>query len=145
MNGDGFKLYYRLGEKQYCITQSDESLRVTSCVKQKSEGEWEKHLVIENISGKDIYLEEAVLWEVNQAEDLAVGEAPFEVYRSGRHKNDMPGTFTLGIGDERAGDVLGTMTESGDKAEADYGVRSVISDHLTILKGRENFLLMYFR
>ncbi len=144
MNGDGFKLYYRSEEKLYCIMQSDASLRVTSCVKQKSEGEWEKHLVIENISGKDIYLEEAVLWEVNRAEDLAVGEAPYEVYRSGRHKNDMPGTFTLGIGDERAGDVLGTMTESGDKAEADFGVRSVISDHLTILKGSDCSLLVEF-
>lgn len=137
-------LCYMLDGVEYIIHESDDNVKLTACVS----GDWEKEqeifLKIENCSGADVFLKYATLWEVSKEAELCVGDAPFEVYRSGRHKNDMPGTFTLGVPDERMKDVLGAMTESGDKKDAGEGIRKVVSDHLTVIQGSTKSLVVEF-
>lgn len=135
---------YIMNGIQHIIHQSDNNVRMTPSIKKLSEDELEIALQIENCSEREIFLKSAVLWEALNEKDLCVGEAPYEVYRSGRHKNDMPGTFTIGKNDARIKDVLGAMSESGDKKDADNEVRKVISDHLTVIKGSEKSLLVEF-
>ena len=136
-----FSVAYEMEQGAYIAKQTDANIKVLPKVVQKSENQWELSLIIENCSGKELFLKHAILWEEASKESLHIGEQPYTVFRSGRHKNDMPGTFTLGVKDERMQDVLGAMTESGDKAEAGEG-RKVISDHLTVLQGREKSLVI---
>lgn len=143
-NPQPFSLCYTLNGTEYIIHQSDENIKLTPIVSALSDSEKEIRLNIENCSGEEIALKYAVLWETDKCDELLVGEAPYEVYRSGRHKNDMPGTFTMGVKDARVGDVLGSMSESGDKTEADNSVRKVVSDHLTIIKGSQKSLIIEF-
>ena len=141
---NNFSVCYIINETQYVINQSDENVKLTPFITGTAENELEVSLNIENCSNQDIYLKYVVLWQADKAADLRVGEAPFEVYRSGRHKNDMPGTFTMGVNDSRLGDVLGAMSESGDKTDAGNEVRNVVSDHLTVIKGSERSLVVGF-
>ncbi len=137
-----FLVCYEVNGTEYLAEQSDHNIHIVSKVVQCRENEWETGLLIENLTEQDIWLKYAVLWECRDLAELQLGEAPYEVYRSGRHKNDMPGTFTLGVLDERMKDVLGSMTESGDKAEAGGAIGSVVSDHLTVIKGSRQSLLL---
>ncbi len=143
MTSHNFSVSYVQNGKRHHICQSDENLKLTPVNNRISEAEQTIGLVIENCSGADLPLETAVLWSADK-EALDIGCGPFEVYRSGRHKNDMPGTFTTGVKDERMSDLLGAMSESGDKTEAGGGSRELISDHLTILKGSKGSLLLSF-
>ena len=135
---------YALNGVEHIIHESDENVKVLPCVSGEWEHEKEISLKIENCSGQEVFLKYATLWEVSGVAELCVGEAPFEVYRSGRHKNDMPGTFTLGVADERMKDVLGAMTESGDKTDAGAGIRKIVSDHMTVIQGSAKSLLVEF-
>lgn len=137
-------LYYVLDEKEHVINGSDEHVKITPEYFSEKKGEQVQQLRIENISGKNIFLKAATLWSVVSEEALDIGRGLCRVYRSGRHKNDMPGTFTLGVEDDAMKDVLGAMTESGDKAEAGEDTRKIISDHLTIFQGSERSLLVEF-
>lgn len=131
-------LCYVLGDKEYIIQTSDENIELTE--KDASE----KSILIKNRSGQDVYVKYAVIWKATSVEELAIGEGPYRVYRSGRHKNDMPGVFTLGVRDESLEDVLGAMTESGDKTNAEDNHYRVISDHLTIIQGRERSIVVEY-
>ena len=139
-----FSVCYILNEKEYIIHNSDDNISFIPQLIQLSAGDREIGLTLKNTSDGDIFLKYAVLWEAGQEADLAVGEGPYEIYRSGRHKNDMPGTFRTGVDDERLRDVLGAMTESGDKQDADGQSRSIVSDHLTVIQGSEKSLLVEF-
>ncbi len=141
---NSFSVCYVLDGIEHIINQSDENIIISPLVAGLSEDEQEIVLNIENCSERELYLKYATLWETDKVENLKIGEAPYEVYRSGRHKNDMPGTFTLGQPDERMKDVLGSMSESGDKTEGAAGVRKIVSDHLTVIKGSEKSLLVEF-
>lgn len=138
---------YEINGTEYKIQESDENIRLIPSVTETTDNTFEEQeigLSIVNCSAQDIFLKYAILWTAASVEELQLGAAPYRVYRSGRHKNDMPGTFTLGVQDERLGDVLGAMTESGDKASAGQGARRVVSDHLTILQGSDKCLLITF-
>lgn len=137
-------LCYVLGGVEYQICEPDENLKWRSVLVEEREMEQEFFVEIENCSKQEVFLKYAVLWEASKEADLGVGEGQIEVFRSGRHKNDMPGTFTLGVCDERMKAVLGAMTESGDKSEAKDEARKVVSDHLTVLKGGEKSLVIEF-
>ena len=137
-------LCYMLNGVEYIIHESDDNMKLTAHILGEREKEQEIFLRIENGSCQDVFLKYAILWEESDTADLCVGEAPFEVYRSGRHKNDMPGTFTMGVFDERMKDVLGAMTESGDKTDAGKGIRKVVSDHLTVIQGSSKSLVVEF-
>jgi len=140
---NNFSVCYVLGEKENTVTQSDGVLQIVPKENSVRKGR-EITLQIKNCTDKRLMLKYAVLWEGREPEQFDIGEGPYEVYRSGRHKNDMPGTFTLGIADERMFDVLGAMTESGDKLEGEAEDRTVVSDHLTVIKGKKQSLLIMF-
>ena len=112
-------LSYILNGVEHTIYEPDENLRWKKKVLLDKADEQEYFLEIENCSGAELFLKHAILWEVSGQADLRVGAGPLEVYRSGRHKNDMPGTFTMGNCDERMKAVLGAMTEAGDKTDAE--------------------------
>lgn len=137
-------LCYILNGVEHISCEPDENLKWVKRVLLDKDDEQEYFLEIENCSGSELFLKHAILWEVSAQEELHVGAGPLEVYRSGRHKNDMPGTFTMGSFDERMKAVLGAMTENGDKAEAGEEIRKVISDHLTVLQGSTRSLLVEF-
>ncbi len=141
---NNFSVCYIMNGIQHIIQQSDKNVKITPFVTGQSENEQEIMLNIENCSDHEIYLKYAILWETNKVDDLEIGQTPYEVYRSGRHKNDMPGTFTLGHSDERMKDVLGSMSESGDKTDGEAGARKIISDHLTVIKGSDRSLVIEF-
>lgn len=140
----GIALYYILDGREYRIQETDENVKVQVHIEQGDGGVQERRISLENCSGKELFLKYAVLWSADSQKELGLGQGKCRVYRSGRHKNDMPGTFTLGTFDESMGDVLGSMTESGDKAEAGEGSRRIISDHLTIFQGEEKSLCVEF-
>lgn len=140
----GITLCYILDGREYRIQETDENVKVQVHIVQGDGGAQERWISLENCSGREIFLKHAVLWSADSQQELGIGEGNCRVYRSGRHKNDMPGTFALGTFDESMGDVLGSMTESGDKAEAGEGSRRIISDHLTIFQGEEKSLCVEF-
>lgn len=141
---NSFSVCYMMNDAEYTIYESDKNIKIMPVFSGEVKEGINLALIIENCSKQDIFLKYATLWSVDCEGELLVGEAPFEVYRSGRHKNDMPGTFTMGKNDERLGDVLGVMSESGDKTDANVQVRKVISDHLTVIKGSEKSLVIEF-
>lgn len=104
----------------------------------------EYNAVITNNSDKTIELKDAVLLEIEDLSQFDLGEGPYSFYRSGRHKNDMPGVFTFGKKDERFLDVASVMAESGDMMDGDGSVSCVVSDHLSIIKGSEKALVVSF-
>lgn len=137
-------LCYLLDGVEKVISESDENVKFIPAASGMVGQEQEFYAEIQNCAERDIFLKHVTLWQADELSDLAVGGTSPEVYRSGRHKNDMPGTFTMGVCDERMKDVLGSMSESGDKTEADKIVRKVVSDHLTIFQGSEKSLLVEF-
>lgn len=135
---------YVMDGREYATSQSDEQIKLKAMITEAATGEIEITLLITNCSEQEILLKRATLWSADNTEQLQIDKAPFRVYRSGRHKNDMPGTFTLGVKDACMEDVLGAMTESGDKEAATLGTRRIVSDHLTIIKGSGRSLLIEF-
>lgn len=139
-----YSISYVKNGMHHLICQSDETLKLTPVIRQISETEQTITLHIKNCSGQEVYLKTATLWSASGEEALSIGRGPFDVYRSGRHKNDMPGTFTTGVKDERMTDLLGAMSESGDKTEGRVGMRRLLSDHLTVIKGDGKSLVISF-
>jgi len=104
---------------------------------------WEYHALITNTGDQTVMLRSACLLEIRSLSALGVGAEPYRIYRSGRHKNDMPGVFETGCRDERLKDVSSVMAESGDGMQAQEGCR-VVSDHLTLIQGSEACLSVAF-
>ena len=101
------------------------------------------YFTVENISGKDAYLGRVDMFQASSLEELGLDKEACYCYRSGRHKNDMPGVFTFGKMDDSMKDAMSGMTESGDKAEP--VVEGMInSDHLTILGNDGNYVVIAF-
>lgn len=101
------------------------------------------YFTIENISGKDAYLGRVDMFEASSLTELGLDENDCVCFRSGRHKNDMPGVFTFGKLDDAMKDAMSGMTESGDKAEETAG-GMINSDHLTILGKEGNYVVIAF-
>ncbi|MBQ8597245.1 MAG: alpha-galactosidase [Lachnospiraceae bacterium] len=139
-----FSVCYVSDGTEYVIRRSDENIAIIPEVCKNHKKEQDIMLKIRNTSPRQVFLKYVTLWQADDERELHVGDGPIHVYRSGRHKNDMPGTFTLGVADERMKDVLGAMSETGDKTEAGRGVRKLVSDHLTIFTGNERSLLVEF-
>ncbi|MCR5295054.1 MAG: alpha-galactosidase [Lachnospiraceae bacterium] len=94
----------------------------------------EYHALVTNLSDRVQVLGKVTLFETDDLAACGIGAGPYDVFRSGRHKNDMPGIFTIGCRDERLSDVASVMSESGEGQEAGDSCL-VVSDHLTIIKG----------
>ena len=118
-------------------------LRVEKIVVQKTDVREEYYFTIHNDSDQDVFLDKFDMLEITSLEQLGLSDKECRCYRSGRHKNDMPSTFTFGQLDDSMKDAMGGMTESGDKAEADVaGV--IVSDHLTVLGTEGNYVIIAF-
>lgn len=59
-----------------------------------------------NDGNTDILLDQFVLFETDDLQDLGVDSAHCKMYRSGRHKNDMPSVFALGRMSEAMKDAM---------------------------------------
>lgn len=103
----------------------------------------EFRLKLTNATEQDQWLSEVCLYEADSLEQLGIGGA-CRLFRSGRHKNDMPSVCTLGVLDDSMRDAMGAMTETGDKAEAGSGQHSIVSDHLTILGNENGYTVIAF-
>ena len=141
---NNFSVCYILNGIEHLITESDENIEILSNVSTTSNTEKDLSFCIKNISSNQIFIKYVTLWQAETIEQLQIGKGPVHVYRSGRQKNDMPGTFTLGVPDERMTDVLGAMSETGEKTDANLVIKKLISDHLTIFTGSDCSLLIEF-
>lgn len=105
---------------------------------ERSGGDFEEyHFELTNEGQTDIYLKRMELFMCDDLGSKGLSSGQYSVFRSGRHKNDMPGVFITGEVDERLLDVASEMTESGDKEEVDAdssGGYLITSDHLTLIR-----------
>ncbi|MDO5402194.1 MAG: alpha-galactosidase [Eubacteriales bacterium] len=99
---------------------------------------------IVNDTKEDIWLKDVLMFHADSLSELGLKEDNCRLFRSGRHKNDMPSVCTFGIMDESMKDTLSQMTESGDQKEEDRHKRVIVSDHLTILGGEADYVLLGF-
>ena len=97
----------------------------------------EFHGSVTNVSDQTLMLNRVRLAEIRELRELGLGGEPYLVYRSGRHKNDMPGVFETGCRDERLSDVSSVMAESGEGMDGNGAGQTVISDHLTVIRGAQ--------
>ena len=124
-----------------CVAaEGDAVLDLRPVYEQKTADALEYHAEVTNRSSETIELETVRLLECSDPASFGIGEGPYDIFRSGRHKNDMPGVFTTGVKDARLQDVSSVMAESGDRMEEGSGT-CVVSDHLTLLKGNNDGVL----
>lgn len=112
----------------------------------KSSSYEEYKYTLTNTSSEDIFIDEVCLFASDSLENLGFPKDS-RVFRSGRHKNDMPGVCTLGNMDEAMKDCLSGMTESGDKKSSDGSSGSnsiIVSDHITVIGKAGNYLVISF-
>lgn len=98
---------------------------------------------LRNDGQKDVFIDNYVMFEADSLEALGLEGADCRVFRSGRHKNDMPSVFTLGHKNGAMEDALGGMSETGDKLDGDSKT-VVISDHLTIIGNPGHYLVITY-
>ncbi len=103
----------------------------------------EFRFTLHNPTHEEIWLEEFELFGTDDLTTLDISKEDCRVFRTGRHKNDMPSVAQLGRMDDALQDALGGMTESGDRAESS-GKRLLISDHLTVLGSGEKWCMLAF-
>lgn len=104
------------------------------------------HVISKKITNnlkRDNYLTDVLLYQVNSLKDLKVGTTEIKVFRSARHKNDMPTVFTLGKLDDAMRDAITEISESGASLIKNKS-NIIISDHLTILGDKKNALVISF-
>ncbi|MCQ2787084.1 MAG: alpha-galactosidase [Bacilli bacterium] len=98
---------------------------------------------ITNNLKKDKYISDVLLYEANNLKKLKVGNNSIKVFRSARHKNDMPTIFTFGKFNDAMKDALTKISESGSSLIKDKS-NLIISDHLTILGNNSNAFVITF-
>ena len=121
-----------------------EELKINKIVVEKNNEKECYYYEITNVSSGDVFLKDFIMYEADSLNALQVEEKDCVVFRSGRHKNDIPSIFKLGCMDDAMKDALGSMSESGDKLDADGNVRIIESDHLTILGNENGYTVITF-
>ncbi len=109
-------------------------LRVETVTEESGELWTEYHAVVTNVSDHPVLLERVELLRTEDLSSFGLGEAPWLIFRSGRHKNDLPGFFETGCCDARLADVSAVMAESGEGLSAVSAHREVLSDHLSLIR-----------
>lgn len=99
---------------------------------------------ISNPTDKDIILSDFILYEQDNLEDMGLDPSDCTLFRSGRHKNDMPSVFRLGKRSAAMEDAIGGMTETGDKVEVNYQERCILSDHITVFGNEKRYVVISF-
>ncbi len=98
---------------------------------------------LHNPTEEPVWLEEFEMFRADSLEELNISSDNCRVFRTGRHKNDIPSVATLGNMDDALQDALGGMTESGDRAGNGSG-HLIVSDHLTILGDAGHWCVIAF-
>ena len=101
----------------------------------------EYYIEITNPTDRDIYIGRLSLFSMDSLKDAHLSDNSL-IFRSGRHKNDMPGVAEFGCFDESMKDLTGGMTETGDKAEGS-GLK-IVSDHITVIGRDKDYLVISF-
>lgn len=103
----------------------------------------EFRFILHNPTDAPVWLGDFDLYSVSSLAALDVDDGDCRIFRTGRHKNDMPSVATLGCMDDALLDALGGMTEAGDRAEGTQQ-RLLISDHLTVLGNESRYCVLAF-
>ncbi|MBP3655386.1 MAG: alpha-galactosidase [Clostridia bacterium] len=99
---------------------------------------------IHNPTGEDVWLDEFELFHADSLAELGVEAEGCRLFRTGRHKNDMPSVAVLGRMDDAMRDALGSMSETGDRNADAPGQRTIVSDHLTLLGSSRRCCMIAF-
>jgi len=99
-------------------------------------------LLVNNKGSHTLKLMRLIPILIQGAENLTIGECEakkWSLFRQARHKNDLPSICILGKTDGAYIDALKGLSESGEKIVDVVGEipRTVVSDELTVLKGKE--------
>ncbi|MBP3428346.1 MAG: alpha-galactosidase [Clostridia bacterium] len=97
-----------------------------------------------NPTDKDVRLDRFELFRADSLKALGVRRESCRLYRSGRHKNDMPAVAVFGAMDDAMLDALGGMTEAGERSGDTPGQRAILSDHLTLIGHEDQCCLLGF-
>lgn len=122
----------------------DSRLNITRKVLKETNEVLEICFQIENPSEEEIWLKEAKLYHANSLKELGVTKENCLFFRSGRHKNDMPSVAMFGRYDDCMKDAIGAMSETGDRKADDESIRTVVSDHLTIVGNENGYCILAF-
>lgn len=96
-----------------------------------------------NTSNKDKFIKEVVLFSCKDLRKLNISLKDVNVYRSARHKNDMPTVFKLGQISDALNDGLIKIAENGNSISKEDS-NLIISDHLTILGNNKKAFVIAF-
>jgi len=110
----------------------------------QSEDLCEFHFTITNTADHDVYIGDYTVFSAVSLDELGLDAQNCLLLRTGRHKNDMPSAARFGVMDESMQDALGGMTETGDRAGAAAGQRTIVSDHLTLLGSGSRYVMLAF-
>ena len=100
--------------------------RVEKTILRQTDTLCEYRYAITNITDQDAYLDEYEVFSADTLEEMGLDGRDCMLFRTGRHKNDMPAAARFGLMDECMQDALGGMTESGDKEDAEpWNVESI--------------------
>ena len=98
---------------------------------------------ITNRFPKDLYISDVLLYESNDINDFKINNKNISVFRSARHKNDMPSVFSLSKISESLKDAVTSINESGSSL-IKHDLCTIISDHLTIIGDSHNAFVIAF-
>ena len=120
-----------------------EQLQITKKVFWEEKDFCEFYYEIYNPSKERVYLDKFTMFEADSLEKMGIDASECVLFRTGRHKNDIPSVMTLGKPDGAMQDALGSMSETGDRAEGNAQHR-ILSDHLTVLGNKGNYVVIAF-
>ncbi len=103
-------------------------------------------MTVTNIGTQPVILRSMNYLRVKDWTQFRMGDGDFaryQVFRQGRHKNDLPSVFTLGTADECFRDAAGGMLETGDRKMGEVSAQ-VHSDSLTMFHYKGRNLLLGF-
>lgn len=122
----------------------DKRLNITKQIIKENDKVVEFRYELENTSGEMLWLDEFEVFQAQSLSELGVEEESCILFRSGRHKNDMPSVAVFGRFDDCMKDALGGMTETGERSKNDDALRTIVSDHLTILGNESGYCMLGF-
>ena len=120
------------------------ALMVTKQILKETDEICEIRYELENTTQDRIWLDEFEVFHADSLSELGVTEENCILFRSGRHKNDMPSVARFGRLDDCMKDALGGMTEAGERNDNDDAMRTIISDHLTVLGNESGYCMLGF-
>ena len=116
--------------------KSDGQVEGTCQIREEADGGLRVTIQVKNVGKKPIFLQTVDYIRVNSRDEFVIDGKTMEtwqIYRQGRHKNDIPTICCPGEMDGRLSDGIGGMTETGDQTSAaDMDHPVLHSDSMTI-------------